>query len=79
MPVCGAVQRSRQHSATTVHRALPVCEWPALGMLWGTARSNAAFVLWNRCGGSFLGGCGRTGQVVRGDKVHREESQKKIN
>ena len=27
------------HSA---HRALLVCEWPALGMPWGTARSNAA-------------------------------------
>ena len=29
-------------SPTTAHRALPVCEWPALGMLWATVRSNAA-------------------------------------
>ena len=25
----------------TVYRAPPVCGWPALGMLWATARSNA--------------------------------------
>ena len=25
LPVSGAVQRRRQHSATIVHRALPVC------------------------------------------------------
>ena len=30
MPDCGDFHRRRQHSATTVHRALPVCEWPAL-------------------------------------------------
>ena len=30
--VCGDFQRRRQHSATTAHRALPVCEWPALGI-----------------------------------------------
>ena len=40
--VRGDFQSRRQHSATTAHRALPVCEWPALGMLSGTARSNAA-------------------------------------
>ena len=36
--VCGEFQRRRQHSATKAHIALPVCEWPALGMPWGTAR-----------------------------------------
>ena len=41
-PICVSFQRSRQHSATAAHRALPVGEWPALGMPWGTARSNAA-------------------------------------
>ena len=39
LPVSGDFQRKRQHMATTAHRALPVCEWPALGMSWGTARS----------------------------------------
>ena len=32
LPVCAGVQRRRQHSATTAHRALPMREWPALGM-----------------------------------------------
>ena len=45
LPTCGAFQRRRQHSATTAYRALPVCEWPALGIPWGTARSNAAFAV----------------------------------
>ena len=36
LPVCGGVQRRRQHSATKAYRALPMCEWPALGILWGT-------------------------------------------
>ena len=40
--VCEDFQRRRQHSATTAHRALPVCEWLALGMPWAIARSNAA-------------------------------------
>ena len=40
--VCGDVHRRRQYSATAAHRALPVCQWPALGMSLGTARSNAA-------------------------------------
>ena len=31
LPVSGDFQRRRQHSATTVHRALPVCVWPDLG------------------------------------------------
>ena len=30
--VCGDFQRRRQHSEPTAHRALPVHEWPALGM-----------------------------------------------
>ena len=41
LPVCGDFQRRRQHSATTAHRALPVCEWPALGIPWGTAKKNS--------------------------------------
>ncbi len=33
LPVCGDFQRRRrQHSKTTAYRALPVCEWLALGM-----------------------------------------------
>ena len=40
LPICGGFQRRRQqHSATAAHSALPVCEWPALGMPWGTASS----------------------------------------
>ena len=42
MQVCGDFKRRRQHSATTMHRALPVCEGPALDMPWVTARPNAA-------------------------------------
>ena len=38
LPVCGDFQRRRQHSATTAHRALSVCEWPALDIPLGTAR-----------------------------------------
>ena len=42
LPVCGNFQRrSHYYSATTAHRALPVCGWPALGIPWGTARTNA--------------------------------------
>ena len=67
MPVCGNLHRRRQHSATTAHRALPVCEWPALGMPWGTARSNAASAVCSRVGGACTGGCGRGAvQVVSG-------------
>ena len=54
--VCGAVQRRSQHSATTGYRALPVCEWPTLGMPWGTARSNAASAMCSRVGGACTGG-----------------------
>ena len=42
LPVCGGFQGRRQYSATTVHKALPVCVWPALGIPWATARSNVA-------------------------------------
>jgi len=68
LPVCGDFHRSRQHSATTTaHRALPVCEWPAQGMPWGTARSNSASAVSSSCGGACTGGgCGRAGQVVCG-------------
>ena len=65
-PICGDFQRRRQHRATTAHRALPVCEWPALGMPWGTATSNAASAMWSRGGGACTGGCGRAGKVVCG-------------
>ena len=64
LPVCGGIQRRRQHSATAVHRALPVRKWSALAIPWGTARSNAASSVCSRCGGAFNGGCGRAGQVV---------------
>ncbi len=59
MPVSGDFQRRSQHSATTAHRALPVCEWPALGKPWGTARSNAAFAVCSRSAVACAGGCGR--------------------
>ena len=64
--VCGDAQRRRHHSVTATHRALPVCEWPALGMPWCTARSNAASAVRSRCGGACAGGCRRAGQVVCG-------------
>ena len=71
MPVCGDFQRRRQHSATTAHRALPVCEWPALGIpwgtQWGTSRSNTVSASSSRrCGGACIGVCGTAGQVVCG-------------
>jgi len=64
LPVCGDFKRRRQHSATFTHRALPVCEWPAVGMPWGTARSNAVPAVHQRCGLHFTWGFGRAGQVV---------------
>ena len=67
MPACGNFQRRRQHSASTAHRALPVCEWPALGMPWCNARSNAASAVCSSCEASGTGGCGRGAvQVVCG-------------
>ena len=64
--VCRDFKSRRQHWANTVHRALPVCEWPALGISWGgIARSNAASAVYIRRGGPCTGGCGRrSGQVV---------------
>ena len=64
LPVCGNFQRRRQHSATTAHRALPVFLWPALGMPWGTARSNTASAVCSMCGGACTGCCRRAEQVV---------------
>ena len=67
LPVCGDFQRRRQYSVTTVHRALPVCEWPALGMPWGTARLNAAAnAVYSRCSGACALVYVRAGQVVCG-------------
>ena len=60
LPVCGNFQRrSHYYSATTAHRALPVCGWPALGMPWGTVRSSVDFVVCRRSGGACTGGGGR--------------------
>ena len=64
LPVCGEFQRRRKHSATTAHRALPVCEWPALGIPWGTTRSNATSTVCSRNGGACTGGCARGVVVV---------------
>ena len=69
-PVLGEFQTRRQHSATTAHRDLPVCEWPALGMPWGTARSNAASGVCSKGGGACTGGCcGRVVQLLVGGAV----------
>ena len=53
LPVCGDFQRKRQQPATTSYRALPVCKCPALGIPWGTARSNAASTL--QCAAGVVG------------------------
>ena len=50
--------------ANTAHRALPVCEWPALAMKRGTARSTSASGVCGRCGGACTRGCGKAVQVV---------------
>ena len=50
LPVGGDFKRRRQHSATTAHRALPVCEWPALGMLWGSVQK-----VWQGCAEGLCG------------------------
>mgnify|MGYP006868051481 CR=1 FL=1 len=62
LPVCGDFQRRRQHSATTVHRALPVCDWSAMGILLGTARSHAASAVCIRSGGIALGAAAGPGR-----------------
>ena len=55
---------------TTELRALPVCEWPALVMPWGTSRSNAASAVCSRSCEAFTGGYGRGAvQVVCGGAV----------
>ena len=59
----GVFQMYSRRSATTAHRALPVCEWPALGMQWGTARSDAATAV---CSSSEASSSGRAEQVVCG-------------
>ena len=64
LPVCGDFQRRRQHAATTAHIAVPVCEWPALGMPWGTERANAVSAVRSRCGGACTAGCIGAGQMV---------------
>ena len=43
------LQMWRCHSTTTAHKALPVCEWPALGMPWDAATTNTASALCSRC------------------------------
>ena len=48
----GVFQMWKYRSATTAQRALPVCEWPAPGMLWATARLNAVSAVCSRCGGA---------------------------
>ena len=52
-------------SPTKLHRALPVCVWPALGMSWATTRSNAVSAVCSRSGW-VEDGCWwwRAGQVV---------------
>ena len=49
LPLAGVFQVRRHPSATTVHRALPVYGWSALGLSWVTARSNAASAAKSRC------------------------------
>ena len=52
----GVFQMLRRRSATTAHRALPLSEWPVLGMPWATARSHVASAVCSwRCGGAFTG------------------------
>ena len=66
LPVCGDFQRRRrQHSATTAFRALPMWEWPVLGIPLRTAGSHMASAVRSRCcGRACTQGCGRAGQVV---------------
>ena len=64
LAVCRDFQRRRQELATTAHRALPVPEWPALGIPWATARSNEDSEVCSRSGGFCTVCCGRAGQVI---------------
>ena len=59
-------QMWRHRSATTAHRALPMREWPALGVPWATARSGSASAVCSRCGGAYKGCSGWVGQEVCG-------------
>ena len=43
-----------------------MCKWPALGMPWATARSNATCALVSRSGGASTGGCGTAVQLASG-------------
>ena len=63
----------RRRSATTAHRALPVCEWPALGMALATARSNAASAVSSSRGGACTGCCSQAVRVVCGGFGFAEE------
>ena len=66
MPPYGDFQRRRQHSATTAHRALPVCEWPVLDMIRGIKTSTLGSAVRSRFGGVCTGCIGRARQVVLG-------------
>ena len=39
LPLSGYFQLRRRRWATIVHRPLPLCEWPVLGIPLGTARN----------------------------------------
>ena len=67
--VCGDFQRRRQHWATTAHKALPVCDWPALSKPRGIESSNAAPTVCGRRGGTSTRAWGRAGQEVFGGCV----------
>ena len=40
----GVLQMRRRRSVTRAQRALAVCEWPALGMPWTTAKSDFQYL-----------------------------------
>ena len=62
----GVFQIWRRCSTPSAHRPLPLTEWPALGMPWPTASSNAASAVCSRCGGACTGHFDRTSWVVCG-------------
>ena len=62
----GVIQLWRRCSATTAHRALLVCEWPALAISWAIASLDAASAVYSRCGGACTDCWDRAGQVVCG-------------
>ena len=65
-PLSGVFQLRKCRFTTTLHRTLPVYEWPALGMPLATARSNAASEVFSRYGGACTWCCGWARQVVYG-------------